>query len=204
MRTISQTSPPPVCLGAQPAHQEWGAFMQTPCHGTVADRLRGEQNHLCCYCERCITQDRSHIEHVVPRSRCSVGTYDYTNLAASCSSRTGQDSHCGHRKAGAYDAARFVSPHSQAAGGLFAYGIDGGITPADPLRPDAAKYMRDLLGLDCPSLTGRRRDHARLLIRTLGEQPTPDLIACVRSLYLTPDASGRLRQFVSLSRALLT
>jgi len=204
MRMITQTPTSPDCLAGQPAGQDWYAFMQTPCHGHVADSLRSEQHHLCCYCEVQITGTDSHVEHLVPRSRDVGKTYDYGNLAASCNGGTGQDCHCGHRKGGDYDPALFVSPHSPAADGLFTYRLDGSIGPANTQSPTAADYMRSLLGLDCPSLTGRRHRHARQLIESLGATPEPSLIAWACTYYLQPDAAGKLRQFPSLSRTLLT
>ncbi len=203
MRTISQTSTPPPCLTEQPAGQDWYAFMQTPCHALVADSLRGEQQHLCCYCEVEIAEADSHVEHLVPRSQDAARTYDYGNLAASCNGGAGYIRHCGHRKGRDYDSAMFVSPHSSATESLFSYGIDGSIAPADTQSPATAEYMRALLGLDCPSLNGRRHQHARQLIETLGMTPAPALIAWARTYYLQPDAAGKLQQFPSLSRTLL-
>jgi uncharacterized protein (TIGR02646 family) len=199
MRTIHQTSPPPACLARQPAEAEWGTFGRSPCYVEVADHLRAEQHHLCCYCELQITPEDSHVEHLVPRRLAPGGTYEYANLAASCNGGQGQDRHCGHRKGGEYDATVFVSPHSAAAGALFSYGLDGLVRPADPHAPAAAT---------APRLHGRRVRHARLLIETLGQTPDPALLSWARDYYLRPDANcdlnGRLRQFPSLSRALLT
>ena len=204
MRTITQTTTPPACLAAQPAGQSWKKFMQTPCHTLVADSLRNEQCHLCCYCEMEINETNSHIEHLVPRSQNAAKTYDYGNLAASCNGGTGSSRHCGHRKDNDYDQKLFVSPHSSTANSLFTYGLDGSIGPANTKSPETANYMCALLALNCPALKGRRREHARRLIKTLGKTPTPKLIAWAHTYYLQPDASGKLQQFHSLSRTLLT
>ena len=204
MRTITQTTRPPPCLATQPPDQDWYTFMQTPCRSLVANSLREEQHHLCCYCESEIDQVDGHIEHLVPRSRATTKIYDYSNLAMSCNGRDGNKCHCGHRKGHDYDPTLFVSPHDQAAERLFRYVTDGSIVPADPQHPERADYMRSILALDCASLTGRRMQHARLLIKTLGPKPTPDLVDWVRSYYLQPDNNGKLRQFHSLSRTLLS
>jgi len=204
MRTITQTPNPSACLAAQPAGLDWYAFMQTPCHGDVADSLRGEQHRLCCYCEAKIDSGKSHVEHLVPRSRNRAWMYTYSNLAASCNGGEGENRHCGHHKAGKYAAALFVSPHNAAASTLFAYGIDGSIEPVAPATHAQAEYMRSLLNLDCPSLRGRRHSHARAVISTLGPSPAQELIDWARGHCLQPDANGALRQFHSLSKELLS
>lgn len=203
MRTITKSENFPPCLTVQPPGLDWRKFTQTPCHALVAENLRSEQQHLCCYCEAEIAGTDSHVEHLVPRSRDAAKTYDYGNLAASCNGGAGQDQHCGHRKGGDYDTVLFVSPHSPAVAALFVYGIDGSIAPADKQSPAAAEYMRALLGLDCPSLAGRRRAHARRIIGTLGASPAQNMLQWARSYYLEPDSTGELRQFPSLSRTLL-
>jgi len=204
MRTITQNANPPACLAAQPAGQDWYAFMQTPCHTLAADSLLGEQHALCCYCEGEVDRANSHVEHIVPRFRDASRTYDYRNLAISCNGGSGADRHCGHRKGGDYDAALFVSPHDPMAETLFRYRKDGHIEPADAQQPDRANYMLKLLALNCPSLTGRRNRHARQLVATLGTNPGMELLAWARTYFLNPDANGHLRQFHSLSKALLS
>ncbi len=206
MRTITRNAPP-ACLAGQPANQDWYAFMQNPCHGEVDRSLRQEQHGLCCYCELEVADNDGHVEHLEPRSRNPARTYDYGNLAMSCNG--GAVEHCGHYKDNsgknrhhAWDSARFSAPHDAATVGMVQYLLDGGVAPAGP-DPARATYLIGYLGLDCPSLTERRHKHARDLIDTLGEQPDPDIVAWLRNDYLKPDANGRLKQFHSLSKAIL-
>lgn len=204
MRTITQNANPPSCLNEQPAGQDWYAFMQTPCHALTADSLLDEQHALCCYCEGDVDRGNSHVEHLVPRSREPGRSHDYGNLAVSCNGGSGQDRHCGHRKGGDYDAALFVSPHDLMSEALFRYRKDGHIEPADTRQPNRANYMLSLLALNCPSLTGRRNRHARQLVATLGTNPGMELLAWAHAYFLQPDDEGHLRQFHSLSKALLS
>lgn len=59
------------------------------------------------------------------------------------------------------------------------------------------------LGLDCARLNERRKQHARDLIDTLGDQPDPVIVNWLRQDYLQADINGRLRSFHSLSKAIL-
>jgi uncharacterized protein (TIGR02646 family) len=211
MRTIVRNPNPPDCLAQQPAGQDWYAFMQTPCHAEVSDSLHGEQHHLCCYCESEISDGDSHMEHMEPRSVNQGRVYDYTNLAASCNG--GAIEHCGHYKDNRhkkplypFDATRFREPHNENTCALFQYLLNGDIAVSDGLaNPDDtdADYMIKHLGLDCPRLVGRRKAHARSLNKTLGSNPDPALIQWALQYYLQPDTDGHLRQFFSLSNAIL-
>lgn len=207
MRTITRNTAP-TCLANQPEGQDWAVFMGTPCHAEVGTSLRAEQYCLCCYCESEVDCADCHIEHMVPRSANSTRTYDYANLASSCNG--GAVDHCGrfkddkHRnRHHAYDAALFCSPHDPTTVALFEYLIDGTVAVGAAADVGKARYMIGYLGLDCARLTERRKAHARALVDTLGADPQADLLAWARTYYLQPDATGQLRQFHSLSRAIL-
>ena len=210
MKTISKTVQP-TCLAQQPAGQDWYAFMLTPCHRLVGDSLRQEQQFLCCYCETEIVEDDSHIEHLVPRSFQNSRTYDYSNLAASCNG--GAVDHCGHYKDNRhrnttcrYDESRFCYPHDPNTCRLFSYLPNGDVIPAQGLshqEQDKAQYMIGYLGLTCSRLSGRRHSHAKRLIQTLGANPAAELVQWAIGYYLNANADGKLKAFISLSRALL-
>ena len=207
MKTINRTMPPN-CLARQPADQDWYVFMGSQCHSNLDEKLREEQQGLCCYCELEVAKNDSHIEHMEPRSRNPARTYDYSNLAISCNG--GAIEHCGHYKDDSHknrnyswDATRFIPPHDQTTSGLFYYLQDGSIfSTAEDITK--AIYLIGYLGLDCPRLTERRKMHAQALIDTLGEQPDPDVLAWLCQDFLQPDASGHMKQFYSLSKAILT
>lgn len=59
-----------------------------------------EQGFLCCYCERRLTDDDSHIEHFQPQSNPLVDPLDYENMLCSCQNQLerGEPRHCGIRK----------------------------------------------------------------------------------------------------------
>jgi uncharacterized protein (TIGR02646 family) len=206
MRTISRNAPP-ACLAGQPARQEWRVFMDSRCHADLDSSLRREQHGLCCYCELEVADGDGHIEHMEPCSRNRGRTYDYSNLAVSCDG--GAVEHCGRYKddhhknpTHAWDAARFASPHDAATVTLFRYLQDGSIvtTAADS---DKATYLIAYLGLDCPRLTERRKQQAQTLIDTLGANPDPNILAWLRQDFLHPHTNGRMKQFHSLSKAVL-
>lgn len=203
MKTITRSAEP-ACLVGQPQGQDWYTFMGTQCHGDLRQNLRQEQEGLCCYCELEVEDGDGHIEHMEPRSRNQARTYDYSNLAISCNG--GHTEHCGHykdNKSGhSWDAGRFLPPHDPATAELFEYLLDGSVqaTVKDPGR---ASYLINYLGLDCSRLTNRRREHARSLVDTLGDQPGQDLVDWLRQEYLQTGANDRLKQFYSLSKQIL-
>jgi uncharacterized protein (TIGR02646 family) len=213
MRTIIKTQTPPSCLGNQPSGQDWGDFIKTPCHALVSDSLRKEQDNLCCYCEAEVKSDNSHVEHLVPRSTNAGLTYDYTNMASSCNGGNTMD-HCGCFKDDChqnpyfhYDHSLFCSPRNTATCGLFQYLASGDIMPPDQLPSqdkEKTKYMIGYLGLNCSTLQGCRHRHAKQLIKTLGANPNQHLIKWAVDFYLQPDSNGKLRQYHSLSRMILS
>ena len=209
MRTIER-NPPPVCLADQPPNQDWRTFMHSKCHAELHRSLRQEQRDLCCYCELGVAEDDGHIEHMAPQKhpgRRSARTYDYSNLAVSCNG--GAVEHCGRYKDDrnknpkyTWDATRFSLPHDPATSALLQYDIQGGVSATD-VDVAKANYLIDYLNLDCSRLAERRKSHAILLVDTLGEQPGPDVVAWLCQAFLQPDATGRLKQFHSLSKAIL-
>jgi len=166
---------------------------------------------LCCYCESEVTPRTSHVEHMAPRSREPARTYEYSNLAASCNG--GVVEHCGHFKDNRnknpgffYASTKFCAPHDPTTERLFDYLFDGSVEPASGLNSsdsENATYMIGYIGLDCPRLTGRRRQQARAIISALGDNPDDDLAQWARNYYLNSDSEGRMRSFPSLSKALL-
>ncbi|MHB9150036.1 MAG: retron system putative HNH endonuclease [Thermoleophilia bacterium] len=185
--------------------------MGSDCHRLVAESLREEQMYLCCYCESEVAPDTSHVEHMAPRSREPARTYEYSNLAASCNGGTAE--HCGrfkdsrHKNPGFfYDPTKFCAPHDPTTERLIGYLFDGSVEPASGLNSsdsEKATYMIGYIGLDCPRLTGRRRQQARAIVSVLGGNPDDDLVQWARNYYLNPDSEGRPRSFPSLSKALL-
>lgn len=181
--------------------------MCTPCHNRVEAALREEQQGLCCYCEGKVADGEGHIEHLEPRAQNNTRTYDYANLALSCDG--GRVEHCGRYKDDrkknpkyAWDAGRFSSPHDPMTASLFRYLLNGSIA-ATKVDEDKAGYLIGYLGLDCARLCERRKKHARQLIDTMGDNPDLDLVAWLREEYLQADANSRLKQFHSLSTAIL-
>lgn len=206
MRTIIRNPAPPDCLTEQPAGQDWGTFMQTDCHRLVGQSLRAEQYHVCCYCESEVTETDSHIEHYIPRNGPDGDgslTYSYRNIGASCNGGPGDNRHCGHFKGGHCDGLQFVPPDNPSTCTLFQYLESGNIIPrptASPAEQARARYLIDLLNLNCPRLVGRRRDHARNIRKTLRDPSSTEWIV---AFYLDSHENGTLRPFHSLSRTIL-
>jgi len=123
----------------------------------VKNSLMKEQGYICCYCERRLTDDDSHIEHFNPRSNNAANPLDYTNMLCSCQNRLeqGEPRHCGHLKGDWFDNQLLVSPLDPDCEGRFAYTADGKIQPATK-SSDAARMTIVKLGLNINKLCALR------------------------------------------------
>lgn len=120
--------------------------------------LMQEQGYICCYCERRLTDDDSHIEHFNPRSNNAVNPLDYANILCSCQNQLeqGEPRHCGHLKGDWFDNQLLVSPLDPDCVGHFAYTADGKIQPARK-SDDAATRTIEKLGLNINKLNALRK-----------------------------------------------
>ena len=124
----------------------------------VKDSLMKEQGKICCYCERRLTDEDSHIEHFNPRSNNAVNPLDYANMLCSCQNRLeqGKPRHCGNLKGDWFDNQLLVSPLDPDCEGYFAYTADGKIQPARE-SDDAARMTIEKLGLNINKLSALRK-----------------------------------------------
>jgi uncharacterized protein (TIGR02646 family) len=124
----------------------------------LKDSLMKEQGYICCYCERQLTDDDSHIEHFNPQSNNAVNPLDYTNMLCSCQDqlKKGEPRHCGISKDNWFDKDLLISPLNSNCEGGFAYTADGKIQPADEFDAAATKTI-EKLKLDIGILNERRK-----------------------------------------------
>ena len=158
----------------------------------VKNALTQEQGHLCCYCERRITLDDSHIEHFYPRSNPAVDPLNYANMLCSCQKELtpGEPRHCGNAKANC-DAELLVSPMTPTCEDRFTFTADGHIQPAHSTDLAAVKTI-DQLQLNIPKLRALREGAITpFLDPTLSDT---DLKLFVKG-YLTTDSAGQFGEF---------
>lgn len=134
------------------------ADLRDPEKKEVKKSLMKEQGYICCYCERQLTDDDSHIEHFNPQSNNAVNPLDYTNMLCSCQNMLdkGVPKHCGHSKADWFDKDYLVSPLDSNCEGRFAYTADGKIQPANE-SDNAAIMTIEKLKLDIGILNDFRK-----------------------------------------------
>ena len=118
-----------------------------------------EQGYICCYCERRLTEDDSHIEHFKPQSNPAVDGLDYTNMLCSCQNQLepGEPRHCGILKGKWFDNNLLISPLDNGCEGRFIYTGDGEIRPATESDVAATKTI-EKLGLSIPKLNDMRKN----------------------------------------------
>jgi|688.fasta_scaffold35067_1 uncharacterized protein (TIGR02646 family) len=173
MRYIKkQQTPPKFTEWKAQANEAWQPFwnskstnFQNPQKEIVHKSLLKEQGYICCYCQRRIDLNNSHIEHFKPKDENYYPelSLEYTNFLASCQKEkinieTSEEKireygeipvHCGHAKGNWYDEKLTVSPLLQNCTDYFRYTEAGEILPSeDPDKNEAAKVTIEKLGLD--------------------------------------------------------
>ena len=159
----------------------------------VKTALMQEQGYLCCYCERRIDDDDSHIEHFRPQSHADVDSLDFSNLLCSCQNQLqkGVPRHCGNLKDYWFVPELLVSPFDPGCESRFAFTGDGGIKPMHNIDTGAAETIKRL-GLDLPKLNALR---ASAIEPFLEETLSVDDLQQFVSGYLRQDNSGRFGEF---------
>lgn len=124
---------------------------------SVKQALMVEQGYICCYCERRLMDDDSHIEHFRPQSDPQTDTLDYANLLCSCQDQLmkGDPRHCGNRKEDFFDEQLLISPLDADCAARFSYSGNGEIQPANEDDNSARETIRRL-GLDIPKVNALR------------------------------------------------
>lgn len=160
---------------------------------TVKTALMQEQGYICCYCERRLTDEDSHIEHFRPRTDPDIDPLGFANMLCSCQNRLkkGEPRHCGNLKENWFQEDLLISPLEPECEAVFAYLGDGGMHASDPLD-DAARTTIQKLGLDIDKLRALR-NHA---IEPFLEPSLSDTdFKVFISGYLQHDADGTFPEF---------
>ncbi len=131
----------------------------------VKDALRNtiskEQGYICCYCERRITENNFHLEHLKPKAESKFPQLqlEYSNLLCSCQLdlEQGEPRHCGNIKGSWYDEENFVSPLDPDCTGRFKFTANGQIYSADE-NDEAIQTTIEKLRLDIDKLNNLRKD----------------------------------------------
>lgn len=141
------------------------------------------QHGLCAYCCSKISADnnKSHIEHIRPRSLFPNETMDYSNLVGSCDN----PETCGLIKGNEYSK-EFVSPLEEDCRSHFRFYPNGKVIGTDR----RGEYTCGLLQLN----SYRLRDARRAMLENLS-WASEDYI---HDYCLTPDSDGNLEQFADM------
>lgn len=124
----------------------------------VKDALMAEQGYLCCYCERRLADNDSHIEHFKPQSETAVDPLDFSNMLCSCQDqlKKGDPRHCGNLKSDWFVDALLISPFDPGCENRFSFTGDGGIEPSQANDAAATETIKRL-GLNIPKLRDLRK-----------------------------------------------
>lgn len=195
-----------------PAFTNWKAQASTdwqPVYGDLSgevkkelkDALRTEQGHLCCYCERRLTDEDSHIEHFRPQRDPAVDPLDFGNMLCSCQNqiKKGEPRHCGSLKADWFDPNLLISPLNPDCEARFSFEGNGVIKPADE-TDSAAIATISRLGLNISKLIALRK---KAIEPFLEPDLTEEELRCFVQGYLQKDSEGRWGEFWTTLRYVL-
>lgn len=173
----------------QPTYGNLGGDEKT----AVKKALMEDQGCICCYCERKLNDEDSHIEHVIPQSKNTSAALDFANMACSCQKpkTKGLPLHCGNKKDNWHEANFFISPFDHDCEECFVFTSDGHIYPAEH-RNEAAKETISRLGLDIPKLVAMRADTIEPF---LDENLTSEEFHAFVVGYLQKTAGGTFNEF---------
>lgn len=148
--------------------------LRSPEKPQLHDSLLREQGYICCYCQRRIFLEDSHIEHLKPRTHYPELAIDYNNLLVSCQGEREEPPplpiHCGHYKKDWYDPKLLVSPLEENCERYFTYTELGEIRPtSDPKLQEAAETTIEKLGLNIDKLRAMRRGAIEAITEGLDE-----------------------------------
>lgn len=183
---------------------EWDSF-KNPCKGKLKSFLLYEQHNLCGYCEREISPDNSHFEHLAPQKKYPELRFEYKNLIASCngtflnatSRRTIDKQSCGHRKEDKYNPELFLNPVAVSdISAYFNFDPDTGkMKPVDEdVKSAKADYTIGVLNLNSRYLCNARKNSKEILIEE-----------CVKQMQLSPEQGEKiLRAELASDREFIT
>ncbi len=154
--------------------------------------LMKEQGYICCYCERRLEENDSHIEHFQPQSDPDVDDIDFSNMLCSCQNKLkkGDPRHCGNLKGDWFDATLLVSPLNSACGSKFGFKGDGTIYPIEDALD--AKTTIEKLGLDIGKLNALRES---VIEPFLDDTLSDEEFTLFVDGYLQLDSNGKYNQF---------
>lgn len=194
---VKQSEPPVFSEWKAMASDDWKPDYDDNFSGSVKrvvkKSLMAEQGYICCYCERRLTGNDSHIEHFKPQSDPDVDSLDYSNMLCSCQNRLkkGEPRHCGNLKGDWFDEKHLISPFNSSCEQRFIYTANGGIRPGNEDDKAAFTTMKNL-GLDIPKLTDLR---AKAIEPFLEADLTSDELKAFVTGYLQMTEEGMFGEF---------
>ena len=180
----------------QPSYNDLSGYSKK----AVKDSLMEEQGYLCCYCERRLTPEDSHIEHLRPQSDLAVDPLDFANMLCSCQNQLnkGDPRHCGNLKDDWFVTLLLVSPLDSGCESRFSFIGNGAIKPSLSTDTVATETITRL-GLAIPKLNALR---AYAIEPFLEETLNEDDMRRFVSGYLEKDGNGLYGEFWTTIRYL--
>ena len=154
----------------------------------LAEQLRLEQGRLCCYCERRVDQDHSHIEHFKPQNDFPQEAFRYENLMASCHHKES----CGTKKQHRFFP-EMVCPVDKECEERFFHNAKGEIVPVEEEDKHAWETIA-LLGLNSRKLRESRRIKYEEYWSMKQYLSPSEFDECVREI-LRPNLDGEYAEF---------
>lgn len=159
--------------------------------------LMKEQGFICCYCERELRENDSHIEHIEPQKLAPQKDLDFDNMLCSCQAE-GEPLHCGHAKGNWFDKNMFISPLADDCGECFAFDHSGAINPKSETDTAAHKTI-EILKLNIAKLKNMRKN---AIVPFLCSSISGEDFKKFVDGYLLPSSDGTLNPFWSAVKSI--
>ncbi len=169
--------------------------------------LLKEQGYICCYCEKRVNNQNSHVEHLKPKSRFSHLMFYYNNLLCSCKAKSDSNRSsnkanltCGYLKLSWYDE-KMVMPLMKDCSGYFRFTGSGEILPVQDngLKQERAHLTIEKLGLNKYNLQEQRKAVMNQLLKTQNGFSDDEFNNYLES-YFNREKDGKLPAFYSAAK----
>jgi uncharacterized protein (TIGR02646 family) len=133
-------------------HREPGLITLKNLNKYILDNEQTENGiKYCAYCEIKVTYDKSHIEHIIPRSESTENIFSYNNLVIYCN----ENNSCGRHKKNQWNE-KFINPVTEDPTQFFSYKFDGSIISRGK-NSDRSNFTIGVLNLNYSKLKDFRR-----------------------------------------------
>jgi uncharacterized protein (TIGR02646 family) len=183
MKYIKKNGTPEFFITDTSGLTKWSEYYSSKKRKLKKYILENEQSHVCCYCEKSITEERvsSHVKHIKPKSLDEESlTFEYSNILVSCEGNhfneidDNSKNTCGQIKGSDFNEGLFLNPTLiNDISSYFTFDTDTGIISASDKNIEKADHTFQVLNLNGNNdkLAEARKITKKSIVKTLSLIP---------------------------------